>query len=309
MNEFAPQGAHAEVAVLIVTYQSAAEIGTLLDSLRAEAADQSLRVVVVDNASADGTLDVVSAHPDVVAVSSGGNLGYAGGVNVGIDHAGDADALLVLNPDLTVHRGCIAALRERMRRERGGVVVPRILASDDSLYPSLRNEPSIARALGDAVFGGRARPARVPGEIISDPATYTSPRTVDWATGAALLIDGRVADAVGHWDERFFLYSEETDFFRRVRDLGHEVWYEPSAVVSHAQGGSGSSSDLERLMAVNRIRYARKHMGPARARAFRGAVVLHELARSYDPRHRAVLRTVLSERSWADLPHGSGATS
>lgn len=307
MNEFAPPDTRADVAVVIVTYQSAGEIGTLLESLRAEAAEQSLRVVVVDNASTDGTLDAVATHPDVVAVSSGGNRGYAGGVNVGMGHAGDADALLVLNPDLTVHRGCVAALRERLRRERGGAVVPRIHAPDDSLYPSLRNEPSIARALGDAVFGGRARPPGVPGEIVSDPRAYTSPRTVDWATGAALLIDGRVADAVGDWDERFFLYSEETDFFRRVRDLGHEVWYEPSAVVSHAQGGSGSSSDLEKLMAVNRIRYARKHMGLARARAFRGAVVLHELARSYDPRHRAVLRTLLSERSWADLPQGSGA--
>ncbi|MCT9002637.1 glycosyltransferase family 2 protein [Microbacterium memoriense] len=302
MSEFTGPLGPADVAVIIVTYNNANDIETLLTSLRPETRDQSIRVVVADNASSDGTLDIVRMHDDVIAVATGGNLGYAGGINVAMRHVGVASAYLVLNPDLVVLPGCVAALRERLRVADAGIVVPAIVDRHGTPSTSLRNEPSVTRALGDAAFGGRPRPAFVPSETVFAPAAYSSPREVQWATGAALLIAAPAAAAAGPWDDRFFLYSEETDFFRRVRDAGRSVWYEPAAVVRHAAGGSGSSVDLERLMAVNRIRYARKHMGAARAAAFRGAVIIHELVRAYDRSHRLVLRTVVTERRWKTLP-------
>jgi len=92
-----PEGL-ADVAVLIVTYQSARDVATLVTSLRAETASQRLRVVVADNASTDGTLAALRAHPDVIVCPTGGNLGYAAGINVAARAAGQADALLVVNP-------------------------------------------------------------------------------------------------------------------------------------------------------------------------------------------------------------------
>ena len=295
----------ADVVVITVTYNSSAHIGRLIDSLRGEATTCRLRVIVVDNSSADETLDIVGSHGDVFAAPSGGNLGYAGGINAGVNLAGAlASPLLILNPDLTVDRGCISQLLTCQRRTGAGAVVPRIMEPGGATYPSLRREPSLARALGDAALGSRlsARPGWL-SEIVADPKEYEHSHRIDWATGAALLVDADVARRVGAWDERFFLYSEETDYFRRIRDIGAHVWYEPAATLRHTQGGSGSSSELASLLTVNRIRYVRKHHGRATAATYRAAVVLHELVRSYMPAHRQALHHVLSETSWVDLPH------
>ncbi|MFE6735666.1 glycosyltransferase family 2 protein [Microbacterium sp. NPDC057650] len=302
MTDFAGPQEHADIAIVIVTYRNADDIPGLIASLRADAGDLRLRVIVADNSPTDETRAAVEQHPDVICVATGGNVGYAAGINMAMAHAGAAESIVVLNPDLVVEPGCLAALRARQRQSGAGIVVPRIL-DDEGLTPSLRWEPSLLRMLGDALFGGhlRGRPQRL-SEIVFSPDAYRTAHTADWATGAALLIDAETAAVVGAWDERFFLYSEETDFFRRVRANGGTVWFEPTATVHHRQGGSGSSIDLDRLQTVNRIRYARKHHPRMIATFYRGMVVLHELLRVASPRHRAILRTVLSEKSWARLP-------
>lgn len=295
----------ADVVVITVTYNSAAHIGRLIESLRGEATTCRLRVIVVDNSSADGTVDIVRSHGDVLVAPAGGNVGYAGGINVGMRQAGASAApVLILNPDLTVDRQCISYLLACQRRTGAGAVVPKILEPDGAIYPSLRREPSLTRALGDAALGSRM-PARAGlwSEMVTNPEEYERPHRIDWATGAALLVDADVAQRVGAWDEQFFLYSEETDYFRRIRELGAHVWYEPGASVHHAQGGSGSSPELASLLTVNRIRYVRKHHGRGAAAVYRAAVALHELVRSYMPAHRQALHHVLSEPSWIDLPH------
>ena len=115
------------------------------------------------------------------------------------------------------------------------------------------------------------------------------------------MVSRRLADAVA-WDESFFLYSEETDFFRRLRVCGGTVWYEPSATVTHEGGGSGASPGLNALMSVNRIRYIRKYHSPAYATVFHGIVVFAELLRCWKPERRGVLGAVLDEGSWTALP-------
>ena len=301
---FVGPGERADVAVLVVTYNNAADVDRLVASLRAEAVGHRLRVVVADNASSDGTPARLARHPDLTAFGTGGNLGYAAGINQARRRAGEADALLVLNPDLTVLPGAISALLARLRHPGVGAVVPRVVDADGATYPSLRREPTPARALGEALLGPRwpGRPAWL-AEVDHDPAGYLRAHPVDWATGAAVLVDRTVAEEVGDWDERFFLYSEETDFFLRVRQAGHEVWYEPTATVRHVQGGSGTSPALVALMDVNRVRYAAKHRSRAHARLLRFAVTLGEAARLTDPSHRSALRFLLDSGSWDRLPH------
>ena len=97
-----------------------------------------------------------------------------------------------------------------------------------------------------------------------DERSYQHRHVVDWATGAALLVDAELDRRVGGWDERFFLYSEEVDFMRRVRESGSQIWFEPGAVMRHRRGGSGASDMLEALMAVNRVRYQEKWHGGIR---------------------------------------------
>ena len=182
-----------------------------------------------------------------------------------------------------------------------------LLGYDGSLYPSLRREPSVSRALGEALFGARwpQRPGWL-SETIRDPDAYQAPRDVAWAGGAAILVSAACSEAVGDWDDdRFFLYSEETDFAARARRCGYRVLYVPTAQVRHEDGGSGRSPALGALLAVNRIRYYEKyHRRPATS-FFRAAVALHYLLRSADPYQRVALKVVIRRSRWPDLPSSS----
>jgi len=296
----------ADIAVVIVTYDNADDIDPLISGLRAEARTLALKVVVADNSPDDSTRARLSRHADVLTLNTGGNLGYAGGINQALRLAGDAGAFLILNPDLRVEPGAIAAMLHRMMKTGCGMVVPVLLDPDGSVYPSLRREPTVTRALGDAAMGSRL-PAR-PGwlsEIDFRAESYLHPHLVEWATGAAMLISPDALRATGEWDERFFLYSEETDYCHRLRAGGFSIWFEPAARMWHERGGSGQSAELMSLMAVNRVRYARKHMGAPRAALLRAAVLAGEVARLPKPGHGRTALALMNQRRWVALPHAT----
>ena len=259
-----------------------------------------MRVIVVDNGSADDTVKRVRDHPEVVCVETGANLGYAGGINVGRQHAGQCRALAVLNPDLILEPGALREMFTALDDPTVGLVVPMLLDFEGHRYPSLRREPTLASAIGDALFGhhfGR-RPGRL-SEIVRAESAYGYRHPVDWAVGAVMLISAACDRVVGVWDERFFLYSEEVDYAARVRAAGFRVDYVPQARARHRRAGSGHSHALVALKAVNRIRYFEKHGKPASG--MRAVVLLHELLRSAAASHRAALLTVLRPSAWEPL--------
>ncbi|WP_166786588.1 WecB/TagA/CpsF family glycosyltransferase [Cryobacterium sp. TMT1-19] len=305
-GRFSAADEYADIAVIVVTYNSADHVGRLLASLRRECLDLRLRVIVADNDSTDGTKALLGAESGVITVDTGGNLGYAGGVNAARAHAGATDAVLVLNADLTVERGALHTMLNRMSLTGAGAIVPRLLNADRTTYHSIRREPTVTRALGDALFGRRDnhRPGWL-SEFDTDPESYQHAHRVDWATGAALLFRRDIAEMIGAWDERFFLYSEETDYLRRIRDAGATIWYEPEATMIHAQGGSGASPVLDALLTVNRVRYIRKHRSALYAAAFHSTVILHELLRSRVAVNRATLGILTHPDQWRRLPHST----
>lgn len=297
-----------DMAVIIVTYNSSGQVGDLLRSLREQSEGLTMRVVVVDNDSSDGTTALIARIPDVILIRAGGNLGYAAGINVGMRSVGTATGVLILNPDVRVLPGCLAALHARLLAG-ASCVVPAILDPAGGLTHSLRREPRLAAAAGDALLGSLwpSRPGCL-SQTVRSPDAYRGAHRIDWATGAALLIDRRAADAVGAWDERFFLYSEETDFFRRLRATGRQAWFEPRARIVHSEAGSGRSPELVALTVVNAVRYAEKHHRRT-ARALQTILTLHELRRWRDPDHRVARTVLLDRRRWVDLPNASGPAS
>jgi GT2 family glycosyltransferase len=289
-----------DCAAVVVTYNSAGDIAVLLDSLPAAAAGLSIRIIVADNGSTDGTVELARSRPDVTCIETGANLGYAGGINVGRLHGGAYSSLLVLNPDAELEAGAMREMFAALEDPAVGIVVPMLLDAEGRRLPSLRREPTLIRALGDGLLGGRVR--RRPGrlsEMVWHEEAYGYRHPVDWATGAALLVSAACDRAVGGWDERFFLYSEETDYFARARAAGFRVDFEPSARVRHRGGGSGRSDALLALQAVNRVRYMEKHH--RWPRLYWLAVLLHEALRSGDPGHRSALLAVLRRSRWASV--------
>jgi GT2 family glycosyltransferase len=290
-----------DCAIVIVTYNSERHISGLLRSLPAATAGLSTRTVVVDNNSADGTVQLIrDAFPDVVCVEAGANVGYAAGINLGRAAVGDYSALLVLNPDIVLDAGAIRNLFASLDDDAVGMAVPMLLDECDTPQPSLRRDPSLTGAIGEGLFGDHLpwRPGWL-SEIVRNKTQYLHRHSVDWATGAVLLISAACDKQVGQWDEQFFMYSEEIDYAYRARAAGFRIEYVPAARARHEGAGSGQSADLVALLAVNRVRYMEKMR--RYPRLFRAAVILHELLRSYQPSHRAALRAVLRRSTWPEL--------
>ncbi|MFZ1617060.1 MAG: glycosyltransferase family 2 protein [Flavobacteriales bacterium] len=245
------------ISVIIVTHNSADSIERCLASLTAAMDDLTYEVVVVDNGSADGTADLVARLPNPPVLLRSANVGYAAGINAGVALAA-GEFFLILNPDTECELRAIPPLLAALREPCTGVAVPQLLDADGSWTPSLRREPTIRRALG-------LTRTRLPvfSEYVQEREAYVKSTTCDWAVGAALLVSRRCHEAVGGWDESYFLYSEETEFCRRARDLGLVVRFTPSSRIRHVGGGSGRNAWTHSIQVVNRVRYyARRHRLP-----------------------------------------------
>lgn len=262
-----------DVAIVIVTFNSELTINGLLDSIPGAIDDLSTEIIVVDNGSTDGTLETLRTRGSCRVIAEQ-NKGYAAGVNRGVESAGHSKNILVLNPDVRLHPGCLRPLFEALKHTSVGIAAPRILSRDGQLTYSLRRETTILRSLGLT----RTKLALF-SEYVNRRSDYEVARYADWAVGAALLIDRRCHDKLGGWDESFFLYSEETDFCLRAREHGFKTMYVPSSVVTHLEGGSGRSTYTFSMQALSRVRLFRRRHGLLRSSVYFGLVVMRETAR------------------------------
>lgn len=243
-----------DLAVVIITHNNAHVVARLLDSIPAALDGLEADVVVVDNESADGTAEILAARDDCKVVRSA-NVGYAAGINRGVAEAARADAILALNADVRLGNASVRPLLDALKEPSIGIAVPQLRTPGGELQRSLRREPTLLRSLGLAA-------TRVPAlaELVSATADYSRAHLVDWATGAVVMMSRACFDVLGGWDESYFLYSEETDFSLRARDLGLLTRYEPHSVAFHIGGGSGQSKNTYAMQVVNRVRlYRRRH--------------------------------------------------
>lgn len=285
------------VTIAVVTYRSRALLDGFVASLAAGTDGiASWHLVVADNASDDGTAELARAlAPDATVIDLGANRGYAAGINAATATVPPRDAVLVLNPDIRLRPGSVARLLAALDEDSVGIAVPRLVDIDGRTAPSLRREPSVLRALGEAVLGGR-RSGWVDqlGEVVRDPSRYEVACETAWASGAAMLIATRCLRAVGPWDESYFLYAEETDYALRAADAGFRLRYVPDASAVHIGGEAHTSPELWSLLMANRVRLFSRRHGPAETAVFRAALVLNEALRSAGSRtHRAGLRALL----------------
>ncbi|MGA6163473.1 glycosyltransferase [Amycolatopsis magusensis] len=293
------------LAVVLVTYNSAGVLEECLRSVRV-AIDgiDGTRIIVVDNNSGDGTLEVAAAVcPEAEILRLPGNLGFAAAVNAGVELAGGAD-VLVLNPDIRLEPGAVRGMREALTVPGTGIAVPLLLDKIGRPAFSLRRKPTALRALGEALLGG-TRAGLIPafGELVVRHSRYREPGTADWATGAAWLASRECLAATGKLDERYFLYSEETEYMLRAGDAGYAVRFAPRAAATHLGGEQSTSPELWSLATTNRVRLRRQRAGRPAALVMWFAVVLNELLRvRRGPKHRLALRQLLRWRRWPSPP-------
>jgi len=266
-----------DLSVLIVSYNSRRLIDALLDGLARELAPLDAEVVLVDNASHDGSADhVASRHPWVRLVRSEHNLGFAAGNNLAARHA-QGRVLLLLNPDALPEPGAIARGLARLDDDaRVGMAGGRLIDAAGATQPSGRLFPSLAREL--VVLSGLAArfpQSRVWGAMDRSWADPAQPAQVDWVPGAFALMRHALFDSLGSFDERFFLYYEEVDLCRRVQAAGYRVMLWPDLRVQHIGGESArtvqgaavsrSGSQLTLWRARSGLLYYRKNHGGLQA--------------------------------------------
>lgn len=259
-----------DVDVVVVSYQSR---GLLRGCVEPLAGVTGVSVIVVDNASPDRSLEAIGDLP-VTAMQLERNGGFSYGCNRGW-RAGEAPFVLFLNPDARIDADSIGALARVLESdERVAMAGPRMLDAEGTLILTRRRFPRPASTFARALFLNRLFPrAAWTSELIPDDGLYARPGACDWISGACMLVRRSVLEQLGGFDEGFFLYCEDKDLARRIRDAGYEVRYEPSALCVHHEGGSEPRPRLYGVLTVSRVRYARKHGGP-------GAAVLERLGLS-----------------------------
>ena len=279
----------AHVAVVIVTFNSADVLSGCLRSLTGQSAVHLCSVVVADNASRDESAAIAEAATDlpIRTVQLGRNAGYAAAINAAIATLDmrKLDAVFVMNPDCRLRADALHELAKALRQPGRAIAVPRLLNPDDSLQPSLRRNPTVGRALAEAVIGGdRAGRIGTLGELVMDPRKYDHPGPAAWATGAAMLLSADAIRELGPWDESFLLYSEETEYCLRAAERGWKLWYEPAAVVEHIGGESDTNPTLYALMVTNKVRLFRRRRSAPAGLGYYLAVVLGETIRAVSGR-------------------------
>ena len=163
-----------------------------------------------------------------------------------------------------------------------GLVGCRQVTPDDRLDTTIRYFPNALRALGDALSAERL-PARRPrwlGEREIDPLAYEREFDCDWTSGSFLLARRETLESAGYFDERYFMYSDETDLCRRIKLAGWEIRHLPQMTILHHDKKAGVKPHIEMLAGVTRMMYARKYFSPAHRALYTGAVMLRHLVRT-----------------------------
>lgn len=253
-----------QLSILIVNYNAGPLLERCLDSISAHAREILYEICVVDNASADESLQILrSRFPSVKVIANDRNLGFAKALNQGL-RATTGRYCLWLNPDAELKEGQLKDLTAYAEAEpQVGILGPQILNADGSIQLSCRSFPSYATA----IFNRYSLLTRLFPQnpfsraYLKTDCSHQSLQEADWVSGACLLHRRSLLDAVGFLDERFFMYCEDVDFCKRAKAAGWKVIYQPTVKILHHI--AGSSKHIPQRMVLERHKsmwvYYKKH--------------------------------------------------
>jgi len=254
-----------DLSIVVVSFNARDYLRRCLASVLEHTKGVSCEVIVVDNASWDGSAQMVQAEfPQVTLVRLTTNLGFAAGCNRGMERAA-GEFILLLNPDTDLAEDAFSPMVAYCRQNPSvGILGPKLLNSDGSLQLSCRRFPSHLTSLFNRqsiltrLFPGNPFSRRY---LMTDWA-HDRIEPVDWLSGACLVLRRDMADRIGGMDEGFFMYIEDVDLCYRAHRAGYEVVYFPQVAVTHHIGKSSDTIPNRSILQWHRSmwRYYRKHM-------------------------------------------------
>jgi len=220
--------------------------------------------IVVDSASFDGSVAMVRQDfPDVVLIACDENVGFPRGNNMGMARA-TGETLFLLNPDTVVLDDALPVLWQYLQAHAGvGVIGPQLRFGDGSIQSSRRRFPTVWTGVFESTWLERYAPSSILQDYYVADTADDETAVVDWVMGAAMLVRREVYETVGGMDADYFMYSEELDWCRRIKDDGWGVVYLPAVQIVHFQGKSSEQASVARHINFNRakLRYFRKYHG------------------------------------------------
>ncbi len=254
-----------KLSIVIVSWNIKKDLAVCLDSIRKSPPSGKFEIILIDNASSDGTVDFVEKNfPEVMVIANDSNRGFAAANNQGI-RASQGQYILLLNPDTIIHENSLDILIQYMDENKDvGACGPKLLNEDRTIQPSARSFPTFRGALYRhtalryfSIFKSAYK------KWMMKDFDYKSEMDVDQLMGAALLIRKTVIDSVGAMDENFFMYYEEVDFCYRIKQAGWHIAFVPDAQIIHLGGQStGQIPVKKQIMAITSlIKFFRKHRG------------------------------------------------
>jgi GT2 family glycosyltransferase/glycosyltransferase involved in cell wall biosynthesis len=273
-----PETAKASVSCLIVSFECRTVLKLCLESLERERHDLPLEVIVVDNASRDGTVAMlVEEFPWVRIVANEENIGFAHAANQAIQLA-EGDYLLFLNPDTVIPPGSISAsVAELDRHADVGMLGCKLVRTDGTFdHACKRGFPTVASSLYYFFGLSRLRPSSprfaqyTAGQLGEDEAGF-----VDAVNGAFMLARREAVEDVGPMDERYWLYAEDLDWCHRFWETGWKILYWPGVEIVHRKGGSTGEQRswiLNRAFHRSMWLFYEKHHAPSKPRLFSALV-------------------------------------
>lgn len=246
-----------ELAILIVSWNTRELLRQCLTSLQAELATISAEVILVDNASADGSAEMAGAEfPWVRLIANETNRGFAAANNQALALS-SAEYILLLNPDTEVKPGAIRSLLDFLKAHpKAGIAAPQLLNSDGTIQRSCRQFPTFAGMLFELMGLSKMFPndKRFGAYKMLD-FNHDCERQVDQPEGACLLLPRKVIDEVGSLDEGYFMLFEEVDWCYRIKKAGWEIWFTPAAQVVHHYGQSIKQVKVRMILCSHRGLY------------------------------------------------------
>src|SRR5580704_2737953 len=271
------------ISIVIVTWNGKKYVAECLDSLQAYINDSTAEVIVVDNASTDGTPELVrDSYPGATLIRNEKNLGFAKANNIGIRRA-SGEYICLINSDVRVHDGCIEKIVEYMKKDpRIGLLGPKMLGADGKAYRSYMGAPTLWRcfcralALDDLfpnskIFGGFLMPYFKMDRIAE----------VDVLNGWFWVTRRDALNEVGLMDDTLFKYGDDLDWSKRFHDAGWKLIYFPDVESLHYGGASSARAPIKFSVEMQRanFQYWQKHHGLTSQIVYRGIVWMHQALR------------------------------
>ena len=244
-----PDSATPEASLIMLSFNTIELLRQSLSELIDAAQEIDAEIIVVDNASHDGSADMVEREfPQVKLIRAQMNLGFAGGNNLGAKHA-RGDYLILVNSDAFIQPGSLARGLDRMRQQpRVGLAGGLLIGKDGQPEPSARCFPSpLNDLLSLTGLAARFPRSRFFGRFDRTWADPQQPADVDWVPGAFCIVRRAAIDQTGFFDERYFLYYEEVDLCRRLRRSGWTIAYWPDLRAEHWGGESSKTVSGEQV--------------------------------------------------------------